>query len=42
MDDDEVAIVLGHELAQGKLTVAALGDVSGLLPYDELTAHLHR
>ena len=32
---------LGQDIASGKLTIAALGDVSGLLPYDELQATLH-
>jgi predicted Zn-dependent peptidase len=33
-------IRIGQEIASGKLTVAALGDVSGVLPYAELAAYL--
>ena len=33
---------LAGQITMGKLTVAALGDVAGLLPYEEMTAKLGR
>ena len=36
----ERLLSLGQHIAGGKLTIAALGDVSGLLPYDELQTKL--
>ena len=36
----EDVLRLGKHIASGKLTVAALGDVSGVLPYDELQMKL--
>jgi len=32
---------VGQQIAAGKLTIAALGDVAGILPYDELAARLN-